>query len=151
MIWSSRKPIQKGKDKVVTSNGSRHMLCELKTFQHRETCSESNEIRKSTHACIIESTWKRLGRSPSMIFNSLSHYNLLHKFVPMPQAMKVLGSKSSSGQDGKSSKNLRAWQDVQSKVLKIVVLEPKFQKHEGQVVVRGDILQRQLRPLHCFY
>ena len=38
------------------------MPCELKTFQHRETCGESNEIRESKHARIVEapeSTRKR--------------------------------------------------------------------------------------------
>ena len=30
--------------------------------------------------------------------NSLQHYNLVHKFIPMPQAMKISCSKSSSGQ-----------------------------------------------------
>ena len=28
---------------------------------------------------------------------SLQHYNLVHKFIPMPQAMKIPASKSSSG------------------------------------------------------
>ena len=30
--------------------------------------------------------------------NSLSHYNFLHKFVPMPQAMKITGCKGRGGQ-----------------------------------------------------
>ena len=30
--------------------------------------------------------------------NSLQHYNLVHKFIPMPQAMKIPAAKSSSGQ-----------------------------------------------------
>ena len=43
------------------------MPCELKTFQHRETCSESNEIRESKHARIVEapeSTRKRSEGTP---------------------------------------------------------------------------------------
>ena len=30
--------------------------------------------------------------------NSLQHYNLVHKFIPMPQAMKIPAAKSSGGQ-----------------------------------------------------
>ena len=30
--------------------------------------------------------------------NALQHYNLVHKFIPMPQAMKIPAAKSSSGQ-----------------------------------------------------
>ena len=49
--------------------------------------------------------------------NSLQHYNLVHKFVPMPQAMKNSSSESSGGQGmGKLKKN-SAWMltKVQSK------------------------------------
>ena len=39
--------------------------------------------------------------------NSLQHYNLVHKFIPLPQAMKKSGSKSSGGQGmGKIGENL---------------------------------------------
>ena len=38
--------------------------------------------------------------------NSLQHYNLVHKFIPMPQAMKNSGSESSGGQGmGKIGEN----------------------------------------------
>ena len=30
------------------------MPCKLNTLRHRETCSESNNIQKSKHACIVE-------------------------------------------------------------------------------------------------
>ena len=30
--------------------------------------------------------------------NSLQHYNLVHKFIPMPQAMKIPAAESSGGQ-----------------------------------------------------
>ena len=71
------------------------MPCKLKTFPHREACSESKEIRRSKHACIVEAhvyTRKRLDgtlpqdhedRIAAKGFNSLSPYNLVHKFIPM--------------------------------------------------------------------
>ena len=38
--------------------------------------------------------------------NSLQHYNLVHKFIPISQAMKIPGSESSSGQGmGKIGEN----------------------------------------------
>ena len=47
------------------------MPCKVKNHQYRETCGES-DIRRSMHACIVE-----------------AHYNLVHKFIPMFQAMKI--------------------------------------------------------------
>ena len=67
----------------------------------RETDSETkgfNKIKKTKHACIVEShdttrkRWDRLNRKIMKItlhkegLNSLSHYNLAHQFVPMPPA-----------------------------------------------------------------
>ena len=69
------------------------MLCKLR-IRHGETFSESNEIRKSKHECVVEaheSTRKRSERTPSKDhedhiaekgFNSLSHHKLVHKFIP---------------------------------------------------------------------
>ena len=38
--------------------------------------------------------------------NSLQHYHLVHKFIPMPQAMQIPAAKSSSGQGvGKIGEN----------------------------------------------
>ena len=67
----------------------------------------SNKI-KTKLACILEageSTTLRMGESLPTHHedhiagkNSPQHYNLVHKFIPMPQAMKNSGGKSSSGQ-----------------------------------------------------
>ena len=66
---------------------------------------KSNETR-SKFACILEaneSTRMRMGNSIPQNHedhiagkgeNSLQHYNLVHKFVPMPQAMKVPAAKA---------------------------------------------------------
>ena len=86
------------------------MPCNLKTFRHWETCSESDEIRKSKHACVVgahESTRKRSVRTlpkdledhiAETVFNSLNHCNLVHTFIPVPPAVKNSGCKNSSGQ-----------------------------------------------------
>ena len=76
------------------------MLCKVKKHQYRETCCES-DTRRSKHACVVEaheSTRRRLGRTlpkdhedriAGKGFNSLSHSNLAHKFIPVLQAMKI--------------------------------------------------------------
>ena len=77
----------------------------------------SNKI-KTKLACILEadeSTRMRLGNSiphhhedniAGKGENSLQHYNLVHKFIPMLQAMKIPAAKSSGGQGmGKIGEN----------------------------------------------
>ena len=68
-------------------------------------CDGSNKI-KTRLACIIdvdESTRLRMGESlpnhdedhiAGKGENSLQHYNLVHKFIPMPQAMKIRAAKA---------------------------------------------------------
>ena len=76
-----------------------------KKNKHGETRSKTDEF-KSTFACILEA-----GESTSMRMeeslpknhedhiagkgdNSLQHCNLVHKFIPMPQAMKIPAAKA---------------------------------------------------------
>ena len=72
----------------------------VKNHQYREICGESDN-RISKHACVVEtheSTRKRFERTlpkdhedriAGKGFNSLSHSHLAHKFIPVPQAMKI--------------------------------------------------------------
>ena len=67
--------------------------------------SASNKI-KTKLACILEadvSTRMRMGNSIPHYHedhiagkgeNSLQHYNLVHKFIPIPQAMKIPAAKA---------------------------------------------------------
>ena len=75
------------------------------TCKHGVTCGKSNEI-KSKLACIwkpVKSTRLRVRESlPSHHEdhiagkgdNSLQHYNFVHKFIPMPQAMEFPAAKA---------------------------------------------------------
>ena len=38
-------------------------------------------------------------------YYSMNHYNLVHEFIPMPQAMKNSGSEGSSGQGMEEARN----------------------------------------------
>ena len=105
------------------------VLCKMgakkRSKKSRETddeTKESNKIQKTKHACIVaahESTSKRLESTLSQDhedhiaergFNSTSHYNLVHKFVPMPQAMKNPDAKAAMDKEWKKLKTLPAWQ-----------------------------------------
>ena len=91
------------------------MPCKLRTTKrsskHRESDSGSNKIQKSKQACIVEaheSTGKRLegtlskdheDRTAEKGFNSLINFYVVHKFIPMLQAMKVPDAKASMAND----------------------------------------------------
>ena len=76
---------------------------------------------KTKLACILEadeSTRLRMGNSVPNYHedhiagkgdNSLQHYNLVHKFIPMPQAMKFPAAKSSGGQGMGNIGKISAW------------------------------------------
>ena len=78
----------------------------------------SNKI-KTRLACILEadeSTRLRMGESlpnhhedhiAGKGDNSLQHYNLVHKFIPMPQAMKFLQKKQRWTRNGKHWRKFR--------------------------------------------
>ena len=82
-----------------------------------ETCSGIGRS-KTKHACIVddESVRIRLESVPHMYhedhiaakgINSLSHYNLVHKFVPMPQALKYQMMRQQWKKNGKNLRNFR--------------------------------------------
>ena len=53
---------------------------------------------KSVHAsCKLTNLRGSVDRSAGKGTNSLGHYNLVHKFSPMPQAMKIPDAKGSTG------------------------------------------------------
>ena len=139
--------------------------------------SKTNEI-KSKLACILvadESTRLRMGESLPNYHedhiggkrdNSLQHCNLVHKFIPMLQAMKIPAAKVAVDQEWEKLEKIPAWDltKVRSKSevvdeartkgakvhfaslmdichLKNAELETKHQKYKGRVVLRGDIVK----------
>ena len=81
------------------------LLCPCKIMKKHCGSGASNKI-KTRLACILEaseSTRLRLGESlpnhhedhiAGKGSNSLQHYNLIHKFIPMPQAIKIPAAKA---------------------------------------------------------
>ena len=137
----------------------------------------SNKI-KTKLACILEadeSTRMRVGESLPTHHedhiagkgeNSLQHYNLVHKFIPMPQAMKIPAAKAAVDKEWENLCKIPPWNltKVRSKSevfdeartkgatvhfaslmdichLKNAELEAKHQKCKGRVVLRGDIVK----------
>ena len=137
----------------------------------------SNKI-KTKFACILEadeSTRMRMGISIPLNHeehnagkgkNSLQHCNLVHKFIPMPQAMKIAAAKAAVDKEWEKLEKISAWNltNVKSKKsvideartagtavhfassmdichLKNAESEAKHQKYKGRVVFRGDIVK----------
>ena len=101
---SSKKPL--GMLEKMETPGAPAMPCKTcKNSQHVVTSGKSDEI-KSKLACILEaseSTRLRMGESlpnhhadhiEEKGHNSPQHYNLVHKFIPVPQAMKIPAAKA---------------------------------------------------------
>ena len=77
------------------------MPCKITGRTYKETCRNPDAPR-AKYACIVEadeSTRMRMegtlhkhheGHIAGKGMNSLSHCNLVHKFIPVPQAMKIL-------------------------------------------------------------
>ena len=162
---------------IGNANGSAMPCKTSENSQHGTTRGKSNEI-KSKLACISEaseSTRLRMGESlPNLhedLFagkgdNSLQHYNLVHKFIPMHQAMKIPAAKAAVDKELEKLEKISAWDltKVRSKKevideartsgakvhfasrmdichLKNAELETKHQKYKGRVVLRGDIVK----------
>ena len=148
-----------------------------KKCEHGETRGKTNEI-KSKLACILEASEStRLRMEESLPNhhedhiagkgdNSLQQFNLVHKFIPMPQAMKIPAAKAAVEKEWEKLEKIQAWDltKVRSKSevideartkgakvhfaslmdichLKNAELETKHQKYKGRVVLRGDIVK----------
>ena len=136
-----------------------------KAFEAKTRFSCITEAHESTRQR-IESVTKRIHeeRIAGKGQNSVLHYNLVHKFIPMPQAMKIPDAKAAV--DKEWEKLEMAWQLTKVRNKKEVIdearnewrkfhfaslmdlchlknseLEPQFQKYKGRVVIRGDIVK----------
>ena len=173
-IRSTYKETIKNARKKLETSVAPAMLCKF-----MKNCgSGASDKNKTKLACILEaneSTRMRMGNSEPQIHedhiagkgeNSLQHYNLVHKFIPMPQAMNIPAAKAAVDKEWEKFKKISAWNltKVRSKKevidearmsgatvhcaslmdkchLKNAKLEAKHQKYKGRVVLRGDIVK----------
>ena len=94
----------------------------------------SNKIQTKL-VCILEadaSTRMRMGNSiphhhedhiAGKGENSLQHYNLVHQFIPMPQAMKIPAAKASVDKEWEKLEKISAWNLTKVKSKKQVIDE----------------------------
>ena len=98
--------------------------------------------------------------------NSLSHYNMVRKFIPMLQAMKIPDAKAAVEKEWEKLEKIPAWQLTKVRNKNEVIaearnegrkvhfallldlchrknseLEPQFQTDKGRVVFRSDIVK----------
>ena len=57
--------------------------------------------------------------------NSLQHYNLVHKFIPMPQAMKIPAAKAAVDQEWEKLEKISAWNLTKVRSKKQVIEEAR--------------------------
>ena len=57
--------------------------------------------------------------------NSLQHYNLVHKFIPMPQAMKIPAAKAPVDKEWEKLEKISAWNLAKVKSKKQVIDEAR--------------------------
>ena len=95
--------------------------------------SGGSDKNKTKLACILEaneSTRMRMGNSEphnqedhiaGKGENSLQHYNLVHKFIPMPQAMKIPAAKAAVDKEWEKLEKISAWNLTKVKSKKQVI------------------------------
>ena len=97
------------------------MLCKTsKKSKHGVTRGKSNEI-KSKLACILEASESTRPRLEESLPNchedhiagrgdtSLQHHNVVHKFIPMPQTMKIPAANAAVDQEWEKLEKIPAW------------------------------------------
>ena len=172
-----KETIQNARKKLETLVAPAMPCKTSKKGKHWETRGITNDF-KSKFAYILEaseSTRLRMEESLPAYHedhisgkgdNSLQHYNLVHKFIPMPQAMKITAGKAAVDKEWEKLEKIPAWDitkvrnksevidEVRTKGIKVhfasltdichlknAELETKHQKHKGRVVLRGDIVK----------
>ena len=172
-----KETIKKARRKLETPMAPAMPCKTCKKNKHGETRRKTNDF-KSNFACILEaseSTRLRMEEPPPKYHedhiggkgdNSLQHYNLVHKFIPMPQAMNIPAAKAAVDKEWEKLEKIPAWDKTKvrnksdvideartkgAKVhfaslmdichLKNAELETKQQTYKGRVVLRGDIVK----------
>ena len=108
----------------------------------------SNKIQTKL-ACILEadeSTRMRMGNSMPQHHedhiagkgeNSLQHYNLVHKFIPMPQAMKIPAAKAAVDKEWEKLEKISAWNLTKVRSKKEVIDEAR--SYSSFCIINGHL------------
>ena len=132
-IRNSKKPIKNARKKLELSVAPA-MPCKIM----KKICGSgaSNKLQTKL-ACILEadeSTKMRMGTSiphhhevhiAGKGENSLQHYNLVHKFIPMLQAMKIPATKAAVDKEWEKLEKISAWNLTKVKSKKELIDETR--------------------------
>ena len=88
---------------------------------HESTRQRAESLQSKTHE----------DRIAEKGFTSMTHYNLVHKFIPMPQAMNIPDAKAAVDKEWKQLETIPAWELGKVKTKKEVILEA--QRHKNRV------------------
>ena len=170
-IRNSRETIKNARKKLETSVAPA-LPCKILQYCGSDG---SNKI-KTKLVCIVEaeSTRMRMGHSMPHYHqdhiagkgDSSQHYNLVHKFIPVPKAMKIPAAKAAVDKEKEKLEKISTWNLTEVRSKKTVIdeartsgatvhfaslmdichlengeLEAKHQKYKGRVVLRGDIVK----------
>ena len=115
-----KETIKNARKKLETSVAPAMPCKTSKKSKHGEIRGKSNDF-KSKFACILEageSAKLRMGESLPTRHedhiagkgdNSLQHYNLVHKFIPVPQAMNIPAAKAAVDKEWGNLEKISAW------------------------------------------
>ena len=115
-----QRTIKNARKKLETSMAPAVPCKTNKQCKHGETRGKTNEI-KSKLACILEASESTRLRMVESLpdrhedhvagkgDNSLQHENLVHKFIPVPQAMKIPAAKAAVDKEWEKLEKIPAW------------------------------------------
>ena len=133
-IRNTRETIKNARKKLETSVAPA-MPCKI-----MKNCGSGGSNKNRTKlACILEaneSTRMRMVNSEPHNHedhiagkgeNSLQHYNLVHKFIPMPQAMKIPAAKAEVDKEWEKLEKISAWNLTKSRpMMNLTARTPSF-------------------------
>ena len=124
-------------------------------------CKRKAPNSDTIYGCTVksrESTRQRVESSPptnhedhiaGKAFSSMTHYNLVHKFIPLPQAMKIPDAEAAVGKGWKKLETTPAWKLEKVKSKKEDILEAQRDKkkvHFATLMNRCHLRNAELEP-----
>ena len=112
---------------------------------YKETC-RNPDAPKTKYACFVEADEERLegtlhkdheDHTAGEGINSSNHYNLVHKFIPMPKAMKIPDAKGPVDQKCENLWKIPAWRLTKVRNKQEIIAEAR---KEGKTVHFASLL-----------
>ena len=127
LYWSRRRRIQRNSQRCVAPGMSCRRMLHPSITKVMQSNGKEKEF-KTKYGCVVESHESTRQRAESLQskihedriagkeFTSVTHYNLVHKFITRPQAMKIPGAKAAVDKEWEKlgrrqhmKSNLRSW------------------------------------------